>query len=186
MLSSNGCCTPRLAMSAAGQGQDPVVGEVCHQGTTPRIWRLGAVLCRWSCEVRRVRRLVQGGRLHPNSELSRQGLLEERMIPASSAPARGMSEAPAGSGRRVDAAGPALGGDADHLGVRLDVQCCATAGARRRSSQFRGRRGSVVRVAAAPAGLPVTHGPGYDGQFFYRLSLRPVDPAPDRIWDHLG
>jgi hypothetical protein len=30
-----------------------------------------------------------------------------------------------------------------------------------------------VRVAAAPAGLPVTHGPGYDGQFFYRLSMRP-------------
>jgi hypothetical protein len=30
-----------------------------------------------------------------------------------------------------------------------------------------------VRVPAAPAGLPVTHGPGYDGQFFYRLSLRP-------------
>jgi hypothetical protein len=30
-----------------------------------------------------------------------------------------------------------------------------------------------VRPAAAPAGLPVTHGPGYDGQFFYRLSLRP-------------
>jgi hypothetical protein len=30
-----------------------------------------------------------------------------------------------------------------------------------------------VRVGAAPAGLPVTHGPGYDGQFFYRLSLRP-------------
>jgi hypothetical protein len=30
-----------------------------------------------------------------------------------------------------------------------------------------------VRVAAAPAGLPVTHGPGYDGQFFYRLALRP-------------
>jgi hypothetical protein len=30
-----------------------------------------------------------------------------------------------------------------------------------------------VRVAAAPAGLPVTHGPGYDGQFFYRLGLRP-------------
>jgi hypothetical protein len=30
-----------------------------------------------------------------------------------------------------------------------------------------------VRVAAAPTGLPVTHGPGYDGQFFYRLALRP-------------
>jgi hypothetical protein len=30
-----------------------------------------------------------------------------------------------------------------------------------------------VQVAAAPAGLPVTHGPGYDGQFFYRLALRP-------------
>jgi hypothetical protein len=30
-----------------------------------------------------------------------------------------------------------------------------------------------VRVGAAPAGLPVTHGPGYDGQFFYRLALRP-------------
>jgi hypothetical protein len=30
-----------------------------------------------------------------------------------------------------------------------------------------------VRVAAAPAGLPITHGPGYDGQFFYRLGLRP-------------
>jgi hypothetical protein len=30
-----------------------------------------------------------------------------------------------------------------------------------------------VRVAAAPAGLPVTHGPEYDGQFFHRLSLRP-------------
>jgi hypothetical protein len=30
-----------------------------------------------------------------------------------------------------------------------------------------------VRVAAAPAGLPVNHGPGYDGQFFYRLALRP-------------
>ena len=30
-----------------------------------------------------------------------------------------------------------------------------------------------VRVDAAPAGLPVTHGPGYDGQFFYRLALRP-------------
>lgn len=30
-----------------------------------------------------------------------------------------------------------------------------------------------VRPAAAPAGLPVTHGPGYDGQFFYRLGLRP-------------
>ena len=30
-----------------------------------------------------------------------------------------------------------------------------------------------VRIPAAPAGLPVTHGPGYDGQFFYRLSLRP-------------
>jgi hypothetical protein len=30
-----------------------------------------------------------------------------------------------------------------------------------------------VRVAAAPAGLLVSHGPGYDGQFFYRLALRP-------------
>jgi hypothetical protein len=30
-----------------------------------------------------------------------------------------------------------------------------------------------VRIPAAPAGLPVIHGPGYDGQFFYRLSLRP-------------
>lgn len=30
-----------------------------------------------------------------------------------------------------------------------------------------------VQVAAAPAGLLVTHGPGYDGQFFYRLALRP-------------
>jgi hypothetical protein len=30
-----------------------------------------------------------------------------------------------------------------------------------------------VRVGGAPAGLPVIHGPGYDGQFFYRLSLRP-------------
>ena len=30
-----------------------------------------------------------------------------------------------------------------------------------------------VRPGAAPADLPVTHGPGYDGQFFYRLALRP-------------
>jgi hypothetical protein len=30
-----------------------------------------------------------------------------------------------------------------------------------------------VRIGDAPAGLPVTHGPGYDGQFFYRLALRP-------------
>jgi hypothetical protein len=34
-----------------------------------------------------------------------------------------------------------------------------------------------VRPDAAPAGLPVTHGPGYDGQFFYRLSLRPWTQA---------
>jgi hypothetical protein len=30
-----------------------------------------------------------------------------------------------------------------------------------------------VRVGAAPADLPVIRGPGYDGQFFYRLALRP-------------
>jgi hypothetical protein len=34
-----------------------------------------------------------------------------------------------------------------------------------------------VRPAAAPAGLPVTDGPGYDGQFFYRLGLRPWTQA---------
>ena len=30
-----------------------------------------------------------------------------------------------------------------------------------------------VRGPGAPAGLPVSHGPGYDGQFSYRLALRP-------------
>ena len=55
------------------------------------IWRLGFGPLWWDLEGAAV--FVgwsTGGRLHPKLEVSRQGLLEARMVPASSALARGM------------------------------------------------------------------------------------------------
>lgn len=95
------------------------------------------------------------------------------MIPASSAPARRMlrlQRAAAGVLERLDR----------RWVVMLVTSVFALTFSVARLNALGGNPASFVvagdqfvRVEAAPAGLPVTHGPGYDGQFFYRLALRP-------------
>jgi hypothetical protein len=122
----------------------------------------------------------------PISEMSSPGSVGGAHDPSQLRPCPRHPEAPARSRRRVDAAGPALGGDADHLGVRFDLQRGAAAGPRRRSSQLRGRRGSVrpgCRRAGWSAGHPWSR---VRRSVLLPPFLAALDPAPDRIWDHLG
>jgi hypothetical protein len=95
------------------------------------------------------------------------------MIPASSAPARGIPKL-----QRAAVGGWVLL-DRRWVVMLITSVFALTFSAARLQALGGGPASFVVagdqfvRVAAAPAGLPVTHGPGYDGQFFYRLALRP-------------
>jgi hypothetical protein len=95
------------------------------------------------------------------------------MVPASSAPARGMLKL-----QRAAVGGWALLDRRWVVALVTAVFALTFSVARLQAlgggpASFVVAGDQFVRVAAAPAGLPVTHGPGYDGQFFYRLSLRP-------------